>query len=234
MRRTRLAHYHPDKLRQRGILAANTVESPRRALCCRSGASLPAARRRLVPAHVRCGRCTSPCTRHAVQRLALPVADTGRAPEARRRAAPAPRHVDHDAVTSPRCDDRRNPLSSVRPPLPARYAGSDRRPPPPWRTRSTRCPSSTRPCRPHHYLATALIQLRRPEEAAVHALAAYRQACGDAPPFCQHCYLAHASRLLNRLYLPPPHLPTLDLSASRHRSNPRSACSSPARDAGQR
>jgi hypothetical protein len=67
--------------------------------------------------------------------------------------------------------------------------------------------------RPHHDLAAALIELGGPREAAEHARAAYRQAWGDGPPYCEHWDLARASRLLNRLDLRPPGLPTLDLSA---------------------
>jgi tetratricopeptide (TPR) repeat protein len=66
--------------------------------------------------------------------------------------------------------------------------------------------------RPYHYLAGALIELGRTAEAAGHARAAYRQAWGDGPPFCQHWNLARATHLLDRLGLQPPDLPTLDMS----------------------
>jgi tetratricopeptide (TPR) repeat protein len=66
--------------------------------------------------------------------------------------------------------------------------------------------------RPHHDLASALIELDRTGEAAEQARAAYRQAWGDGPPFCQHWDLARANRLLDRLGVAPPHLPARDMT----------------------
>lgn len=62
---------------------------------------------------------------------------------------------------------------------------------------------------PHRFLAEALYQLRRQEEAVPHALEAYRLAWESGPPNCQPWALRCVRRLLRNLGVPEPELPVV-------------------------
>ena len=64
--------------------------------------------------------------------------------------------------------------------------------------------------RPHSHLADALAALEQPDEAAVHALQAYRRAWADGPPYAFHWDLREARDRLERLGVAIPELPTVD------------------------
>lgn len=62
---------------------------------------------------------------------------------------------------------------------------------------------------PYCYLARALLELGRGEEAAAHAVRAYRQAWADGPPNHFHWDVLDARRLLQDMGEPIPELPTV-------------------------
>lgn len=64
--------------------------------------------------------------------------------------------------------------------------------------------------RNHFYLASALRELGRAQEAAQHAQAAYRKAWADGPPDCFYFDLRDARELLESMGEPIPDLPTVD------------------------
>jgi tetratricopeptide (TPR) repeat protein len=68
--------------------------------------------------------------------------------------------------------------------------------------------SGRRPYR-YYFLARALLELGREEEAAEYAIQAYRQAWADGPPNHFHWDLQDARRLLNDMGKPLPELPTI-------------------------
>jgi tetratricopeptide (TPR) repeat protein len=63
--------------------------------------------------------------------------------------------------------------------------------------------------RPYYYLARALLELGRQEEAIEYAAQAYRQAWADGPPNHFHWDLQDARLLLNDMGRPLPELPTI-------------------------
>ena len=67
--------------------------------------------------------------------------------------------------------------------------------------------------REHYVLARALVAMRRRDEAQSHAVAAYRQAWADGPPYSFHWDLKDAGLLLDELGLDEPNLPTVDPGA---------------------
>ena len=64
--------------------------------------------------------------------------------------------------------------------------------------------------RPHGHLADALAALGRADDAADHALQAYRQGWADGPPYAFHWDLRDARERLERLGVATPELPTVD------------------------
>ena len=70
-----------------------------------------------------------------------------------------------------------------------------------------RLPRMHRIDRPYQYLAAALHELRRTDEAVPHALEAYRVAWCDGPPHHRHLEVAEAAELLTRLGETTPDLP---------------------------
>jgi tetratricopeptide (TPR) repeat protein len=64
--------------------------------------------------------------------------------------------------------------------------------------------------RPHRYLALALRELGRVDEARMHARQAYQQAWADGPPYCLYWDLRDARELLDSMGEPYPDLPVTD------------------------
>jgi len=64
--------------------------------------------------------------------------------------------------------------------------------------------------RPHRYLALALRELGREDEAREHARQAYRQAWADGPPYCRYWNLRDARELLDSMGEPYPDLAVTD------------------------
>jgi tetratricopeptide (TPR) repeat protein len=64
--------------------------------------------------------------------------------------------------------------------------------------------------RPYYYLALALWELRRAEEAQTYARHAYQQAWVDGPPHCHYWDLRAARELLDSMGEPYPDLPVTD------------------------